>query len=220
MKKFLFSIFILLTFALNANVITVTDPGVLVSITTNLNTAVASANAGDTVKIPGISRRLDGTVTITKKISLIGAGIDTTILYRDESISDATLASWGPMIIFNINDKKKSGITVSKITFKGQIPEIVSGDGGSLAADIGLKIVNATDFVVHDCKFMYFGDSGLQIRHYDDLARGLIFKSQFYRNCKSSTGLGLGYGIVIYGEGNRWVDHVQLGDLNAIYIED
>jgi hypothetical protein len=220
MKKIISFLLILIAFSGHSTTITVVDPGVLISITANLNTAVAAAVKGDTVKIPAIVRRLDGTVTISKMISIIGTGIDTTILYRDESISDATLEGWKNMFVFDINSDKSSGIYISKITFKGQIPQIVSGDGGSLAADVGVRINNAVDFCVHDCRFQYFGDSGLQIRHRDYLARGLIFKSQFFRNCKSSTGLGLGYGIVVYGEGVRWVDNIQLGDENAIYIED
>ena len=220
MKRIINFLLLLIAFNINATVINVTPVGAGVDIRPNINTAVTAASAGDTVKIPAGSYRVDNTVTITKKISLIGAGIDTTILYRDESISDATLAGWGSMFLFNINSDKASNITIAKITFKGQIPQIASGDGGSLAADIGVRINYAVDFVVHNCKFMYFGDSGLQIRHRDYLPRGLVFKSSFYRNCKSTTGLGLGYGIVVYGEGLRWVDDVQLGDLRAIYIED
>lgn len=220
MKKFLFTLFVTISLFANSTVINVTAVGAGVDIRPNINTAVTAASAGDTVKIPAGTFRLDQTVTISKKISLIGSGIDTTILYRDESVSDATLAGWGSMFIFNINSRKASNITVSKITFKGQIPSFVTGDGGSMALDIGVKIVNAVDFVVHNCKFYGFGDSGLQIRHYDDLPRGLIFKCQFLNCSKGTLGLGFGYGLAIYGEGSRWVDAVQLGDLNAIYVED
>ena len=68
-----------------------------------------------------------------------GFGIDTTILYRDESISDATLEGWGRCFFFNINSDRNSKVSISKITFKGQIPSVVTGDGGSMAADIGSK---------------------------------------------------------------------------------
>ena len=220
MKKFLFTLFVTISLFANSTVINVTAVGAGVDIRPNINTAVTAASEGDTVRIPAGTFRLDQTVTISKKISLQGAGIDTTILYRDESISDATLEGWGSMFIFNINSDRNSKVSISKITFKGQIPSVVTGDGGSMAKDIGVKIVNAVDFVVHNCKFYGFGDTGLQIRHKDYLARGLIFKCQFYNNSKGTLGLGLGYGLCIYGEGLRWVDGIQLGDRNAIYVED
>lgn len=220
MKKFLFTLFVTISLFANSTVINVTAVGAGVDIRPNINTAVTAASEGDTVRIPAGTFRLDQTVTITKKISLQGFGIDTTILYRDESISDATLEGWGPMFLFNINSDRNSKVSISKITFKGQIPSVVTGDGGSMAADIGVKIVNAVDFVVHNCKFYGFGDTGLQIRHKDYLARGLVFKCQFYNNSKGTLGLGLGYGLCIYGEGLRWVDGIQLGDRNAIYVED
>lgn len=220
MKKLLSILFALIVFNVNATVINVVDPGMMTSLNANLNSAVSSAVEGDTVRVPAAARFITGTVTINKKISLIGYGIDTTILYRDASTSDASITNGVSMILFNINSDRKSNITISKITFKGKTPQIVSGDGGSTASDVGVRINYAVDFVVHNCKFQWFGDSGLQIRHRDYLARGLVFKCTFFRNCKTSTGLGLGYGLCIYGEGLRWVDHVQLGDLNAIYVED
>jgi hypothetical protein len=224
MKKVLFVLFSLITLLSKATVINVTPVGAGVDMASNINTAIASATSSvffiDTIKFPSGSYRVDGTISITKKVCMVGAGIDTTILYRDESISDATLTGWGPMFNFIINSNRNSRIVIWRITFKGQVPNITTGDGGSLASDIGVKINNAVDFIIHDCKFMYFGDSGLQIRHRDYLARGLIYKSQFYRNSKGYLGLGLGYGIVIYGEGLRWIDNIQLGDENAIYVED
>jgi hypothetical protein len=221
MKKLQLTLILLLVaFTSYATTWYVADPGVFTSITTNFNSAVSSSSDYDTVRLPALSRRLDGTVTITKKICLLGSGIDTTILYRDESISDATLAGWGPMVTFNINSNRNSKIFIWRITFKGQIPEVTSGDGGSLALDLGLKIINAVDFIIHDCKFQYFGDSGLQIRHRDDLARGLIARCTFYKNSKSPTGLGFGYGLTIYGEDLRWPNSVQLGSKNFIFVED
>jgi hypothetical protein len=211
---------LLVAFLSNATIINVADPGIFTSITTNFNTAVSASSDYDTIRLPGVPRRIDNTVTITKKISLMGSGIDTTVLYRDESISDATLSGWGPMVTFNINSNRSSKIFIWRITFKGQIPEFTSGDGGSLALDIGLKVVNAVDFIIHDCKFQYFGDSGLQIRHRDDLARGLIAKCIFYKNAKSPTGLGFGYGLTIYGEDLRWPNSVQFGSKNFIFVED
>jgi hypothetical protein len=180
MKKLLSIVLLFVAFNINATVINVVDPGMMTSLNANLNSAVSSASDGDTIRVPAAARFITGTVTISKKVSLIGYGIDTTILYRDASTSDASITNGVPMILFDINSDRKSNITISKITFKGKTPQIVSGDGGSTAKDVGVRINYAVDFVVHNCKFQWFGDSGLQIRHRDYLARGLDFKCTFF----------------------------------------
>ena len=131
--------------------INVANPGTGNDIRANWNTAIASANDGDLVVIPNGSFTVTQTLVTTKKIKLKGGGIGVTILYRDESVSDATLTSWGPMITFNINDDRPSGVEIAKLELRSQIPLITAGDGGSLAADIGLKMINCVDFLIHDC---------------------------------------------------------------------
>lgn len=199
--------------------INVANPGTGNDIRANWNTAIASANDGDLVVIPNGSFTVTQTLVTTKKIKITGGGIGVTILYRDESVSDGTLESWGPMITFNINDDRSSGVEIAKLELRSQIPLIVAGDGGSLAADIGLKMINCVDFLIHDCKFMYFGNGGIDVRHKDYLARGVIYNCKFYRNAKGTNGLGLGYGVVIYGEGQRWYP-ASFGTANFIFIEN
>jgi len=211
---------VIISSALVSNTIYITSPGATNDIRANFNTAVSSANDGDIVVVPNGSFTVTQTVTITKKIKVTGGGIGVSILYRDESVSDATLSGWGPMITFNINDDKPSGIEFAKLELRSQIPLITAGDGGSLASDVGLKFINAVDFLVHDCKFMYFGNGGIDVRHRDYLARGVIYNCKFYRNAKGTDGLGLGYGVVVYGEANKWYSNTQLGSSNFIFIED
>lgn len=217
--KTLVATYILLSTSFAAT-INVANPGTGNDIRANWNTAIASANDGDLVVIPNGSFTVTQTLVTTKKIKLKGGGIGVTILYRDESVSDATLESWGPMITFNINDDRSSGVEIAKLELRSQIPLIVSGDGGSLAADIGLKMINCVDFLIHDCKFMYFGNGGIDVRHKDYLARGVIYNCKFYRNAKGTDGLGLGYGVVIYGESNKWYRNAGLGTSNFIFIEN
>lgn len=202
------------------NTINIVNPGNGNDIRTNAMTAIAAAADGDLVLFPSGSFTVSQTITITKKIRLGGAGIGNTILYRDEATSDATLTGWGPMILFNINSDTRSNVEVYGIEARSQIPLITAGDGGSLAADVGLKFINCVDFKVHDCKFMYFGNGGIDVRHRDYLARGLIYNCQFFRNAKGTDGLGLGYGVVVYGEGLNWVKNLKYGTADAIFIEN
>ena len=81
MKNLIKVLFVFFALSVNATVINVTSVGAGVDIRSNINTAVTAASEGDTVRIPAGTFRLDQTVTITKKISLQGFGIDTTILF-------------------------------------------------------------------------------------------------------------------------------------------
>jgi hypothetical protein len=203
--------------------INIANPGTGNDIRANWNTAESSAVPGDILIFPNGSFTVTQTMSTTKKIKVKGGGIGVTILYRDESVSDATLSSdsWKIMLHFNINDDSgNSGVEVAKLELRSQIPLIATGDGGSLASDVGLKITNCVDFLVHDCKFMYFGNGGIDVRHRDDLARGVIYNCKFFRNAKGTDGLGLGYGVVIYGESNKWCKNTGFGTSNFIFIEN
>ena len=59
-------------------------------------------------------------------------------------------------------------------------------------------------FVVSDSKFENFGEAAVYVQHDDDLARGLIYNSEFSRNSKGEKGMGLGYGVVVYGTNQGW----------------
>jgi hypothetical protein len=81
-------------------------------------------------------------------------------------------------------------------------------------------MINCVDFIITNCKFQYFGNGAVAIQHDDSLASGLIYKNQFIQNFKGSDAMGLGYGIVITGNGKRWITDPQLGSKNFIFIED
>lgn len=219
MKKILF--LLLIASQSFATVITVTSPGNGNDIATNLATAIsAAAPKGDIIVIPTCSVVITGQITTSKCFSLQGSGIGQTIIIRAEAYSDASLGTKA-MIIFNTNSNMPCGIRVSGITFKSKRPSAnTGGDGLSLAADRGLVFTNSYNFVVKNCRFENFGNGAIEVDHRDYLAGGLITTCQFYHNYKKQDGLGLGYGVVVYGEGLRWIPNDGFGSDNFIFIEN
>ncbi len=109
-----------------------------------IQSAVNSAQSGTQIVLPLGSYIIGSKVTIpsTKNISFAGSGILNTILSRDESLSDSALTDLETMFLFNTGSRLSSNIVVENIYFKSQFPEIVDGDGGSLALDSALIFNN------------------------------------------------------------------------------
>lgn len=223
MKKTLF-IFLLFANYSFASVINVTNPGNGNDIRANLVTAYNSAVDGDIITIPtGSFIITPPTVTITKKVSVVGTDSTNTILIRSSATSDASLSNVA-MITFNGStwSLSPSGVRVQGIRFKSKVPSVndAGSDGLSLAADQGLTFINVSGFEVKLCSFWYFGNGGIRVQHRDYFARGLIHKCGFYLNAKGLTGLGLGYGIAILGENLQWIPYINASGGNFIFIED
>jgi hypothetical protein len=222
---------LLVSFALisTADTHNVTNPGSGNDIRQNFQNAISAASPGDTVQLPSGSFRLDGTVTVGKSIHIKGAGQDQTVLYRDDSVSDATLEGWQKMIdVYNVPLLNDYGPVISDIHFKSKTPSVnrFYGGSGSSASDIGVKIYLSTNFVISDCKFENFGFAGVYVKHYDYTSKGLIRNNNFIHNikmCSSVTrisGTTLGYGVVVYGQNGAWRGSSGIGTDNMIYIED
>lgn len=197
----------------------VQNPGTNKDIQPYLLKAYNSAKDGDILVLPAGTFTFTGNLKFTKTVSLIGAGMDKTIIYRPESISDASIA-FTYLLNYEIWRDTPSGIVISDFTLKGKTPSIVSGDGKSTARDVGIGIYGAVDFLVTRCKFQYFGEAGIAVGHRDYLARGVISDNHFYRNCKGPDGQGTGYGISLRGENKQWVKSANFGTSNFIFIED
>ena len=98
------------------------------------------------------------------------------------------------MNIWTKSNRNPCGIIVSDIEFRSKIPSDVGAPTDtphqgqhlmvSLAEDYALKFNKCTDFIVTRCKFKYFGNAAVRVDHYDDTARGLIYKCDFYKNAK------------------------------------
>lgn len=172
-----------------------------------------------------------------------------TTLYRSESMSDISLGtldtsaaggtSGSPALaMFKFNDPSGSpqtsvttdGIVISDIEFKSKIPSLngypanggtnIAPDGGSVAADYCLYFNKSVDFKITRCSFKYFGNAAINYTHWDSVARGVIYKCNFDQNAKGADGLGLGYGIVVYGQNLVWSTNPKFGSNNFLFIEN
>jgi hypothetical protein len=214
------SILILLITNIYGKNFIVQSPGNNNDIRANFQAKVNLCSQFDTVLLPEGIFSQTGTITTTKFITILGKGKDKTILYRSESMSDASLYNLA-MINYNVN---REAITVncyiSGITFKSKKPSMVNGDGLSKAVDIGIKFTKCNGFVVKNCRFENFGNGAVSILHGDSLVRGLVCKNEFIHNCKGYDALGLGYGVVVYGENKKWIKDPRFGSENFIFVED
>lgn len=209
--------------AQSRKIIKVESPGNDNDIQPAIQQAVNTAVKGDIIELPAGQFVVNKSVVITKFVSIRGAGMEKTVLYRSESVADATLntsSSWRGIFRFNINSNAKSGIVVSDIGLKSKKPSLIKGDGLSLAEDIGIEMINCIDFVITRCKFEYFGNGGVSVSHDDSLVGGLICKNVFLHNVKGYDGLGLGYGVVVYGANKKWLNKPRFGTSNFIFVED
>ncbi len=207
---------------LSAKVIDVTDPGDHHNLQPYFQAAVDAALPGDEVVLPAGEFFVDGHVVVNKFITIRGQGKGPggTELYRREDVSDSTLASWTwrMFIYVNVSTDEIGDLLISDIYFKGQIPCYATGDGGSLAADNGVRIDNTRGFVVTNCRFEHFGAAGIRVMHRDRMANGLIYNNEFIHNYKYK--VDLGYGVSVYGNNNEWVPDPEFGTGNFIFIEN
>lgn len=207
--------------------ITPTYPGSGNDCYSVLNAAFASAVDGDVVDVTAWSGEVIMTqfISIPNFVSFKGPGLSNLTIKRSEASSDANLTSWDYMFRWSpstaAKGMKKSNVVVSGITFKSRIPSANNGaDGFSIAPDKGCVFLYVVGFRVTECRFENFGNGGVEVRHRDYFAQGLIDNNQFYHNAKGSLGLGLGYGITVYGESNYWVANPNFGSPNFIFIEE
>lgn len=183
-----------------------------------LQAAVDKAKDGDVIILPEGEFNVGKTIVITKFISLKGQGAKKTILYQSESTPDSVLRQrdHNNIVLYNINRESSSNIIISDIGFRGKKPSVVAGDGGSTAKTSGVTLIRCVDFIIERCRFEYFGNSGISVRHRDTLARGLIRNNEFYYNA----GQGLGYGVTVYGSSDQWIPDPGFGTANFIFVED
>lgn len=141
-----------------------------------------------------------------------------------------------PMIRFNDSagspqtSVTTDGVIISDIEFRSKTPSIngypanggsrIAPDSLSLAADHCLYFNKSVDFQVTRCVFKYFGYSAIYYAHWDSIARGVVYKCYFDQNAKGSDGLGLGYGIVVYGQNLSWITNPKFGTDNFLFIEN
>ena len=166
----------------------------------DVQSAITTAVAGDTVHLPSCTYTNWGTqVTITKRIILEGNGLANTSLTR---------TTGGATIMFHLN-----GVTdfeMREMTVRGQsIPDVQDFN------DTGLWIDNSTNFNIHHMAFARFARN-IEIHGDPTVHGGVIHHSDFRENFVPS--LGLGYGVVVYGNGTY--PALALGTATNVFIED
>lgn len=214
---------VLLCSAAPLKIIKVPSPGNDNDIQPAFQAAVNGAFIGDVIELPEGRFIVNKSVVIKKFLSIRGQGLGKTVLYRSENTSDNLLTNsteWRGILRFDINSNSSSGIIVSDLTLKSKKPCMVDGDGLSLAADIGIEMIKCVDFVITRCRFENFGNGAVSIVHDDSIVGGLIKKNEFIHNVKGADGLGLGYGVVVYGANKKWLINPRFGSSNFIFVED
>ncbi len=203
-----------------AKVITVQNPGNNKDIQPFLAKAVNEAVAGDEIQLPAGEFKFTGIVVIEKKVSISGAGMDKTILYRTQEESDDLLSDEHKyMLLYEINSTQSANIKISQIGFRSKKPQ-AGKQQQSLAKDIAIKLIGCVDFSISNCRFQFFGEAAVAVNHADEVSKGLIYKNEFLNNARGPNGMGLGYGIVVYGSNKKWITPAGFGTDNFIFIED
>ena len=173
-----------------------------------IQAAVNLADNGDTVTVPSCTQTAwTGTVTITKRIILQGAGSGNTILQR--SAVPATFLS-APMF-------EVSGVTGFEM--KGFTLNGTQDTHPNEWADDGLELLNCIDFKIHDNNFTYLAQ-GIVVHGNPTVQKGVIYDNSFTGNyCTSGCGGSgsLGYGIHVYGNGTS--PALSLGTETNVFIE-
>jgi parallel beta-helix repeat protein len=207
-----------------SRIIYVQNPGNDQEISGLVQNSVNIAQDGDLIILPSGTFKFSAlSMHIYKNVSIKGQGINTTVLYRPETMLDADLY-FKYFFYWNTGSDASSNVVVSGITFKSKLPADWTDQNGSLAIDAALNLWNLVDFVVTDCSFENFGFAAINVEHKNDLARGVICNNQFYHNYKGSHH-GYGFGVCISGDGKgtgstTWVSNPGLGTNNFIFVED
>jgi hypothetical protein len=148
--------------------------------------------------------RITSTVNIPPGTRLVGAGVDKTILYRDpdERYSQPILRVVGGW-------DAPGGTQISGLALIGV------RDTDDTGQDYGLIISSVPDFRVDHCYFEGFGFAGVRV---EGASSGIVDHAIFVDNYKRGIN-NLGYGVVVYGEGN-WAAEPQPGGAQATFVED
>jgi len=171
-----------------------------------VSAAIWSASDGDTVTIPNCSNGQTWTtpLTITKAITLQGAGIGNTVLLDG--------VNSGPMLEFSVTGETKSW-RLTGIEFRG--------GGATKQWGFMLKMSgNSQSFQIDNCRFYNWADTNRAIGLYGDL-RGVIYLNDFNNGNKFTQALLIDHSDwngYANGDGS-WADNDNLGTGDFIFIE-
>ncbi|MEM1506752.1 MAG: hypothetical protein QXY73_05875 [Candidatus Bathyarchaeia archaeon] len=183
------------------------------------------AAGGGTVRVPSGTYNFDnppekghGVIVVTngKSISIIGAGMDVTILQATKENQPVGSA------MFYIDGRGGGRVRISGITFKGKV---VTTEEYSC---YGVILVGCEDFRVDHCKFIDFAGGGVAAENAFSppygVNRGVIDHCEFDNPYKESIGGDWCYGVELHGR-RLWQNLDSLlghydGLTDVVYIED
>ena len=168
---------------------------------TDVQTAINSANAGDTVLVPAGTGTWKSRLSVSKGITLKGAGIDKTIIINNVPTSAGAFDQ-----------------TAIYINVAGATPWHISGftftDTGTYYDYLGFMRIHGTctGWTLKDCKFKETNGRGVTV---SGITYGLIYNCQFEKLD--------GQSILVKptsGGGTLWTTATTFGGEDAVYIED
>lgn len=172
-----------------------------------VNSAINAASHGDTVVVPAGTCTWNSQVVVTKGITLMGAGIDRTILV-DNVPKDGSGES--SLIVFQVNAPNRFRFT--GFTVRGQAPDPNSQNKSHVRA-----VGTTKAFRIDHIKFENMQTGGI---HIDGDMWGVVDHCEFHKSFKNGVIVShSGWGGAAWGDGS-WADQLYLGTERAVYVED
>lgn len=170
-----------------------------------IQAAVSQASLGGVARLPAGCFEMKKVLAIPEGISVAGAGVTRTILFRPAPRPEDTPLSFIRVAGTNAHGSSRiSGIAFVNVAY-----------AGDAAPDMGIEIEDCQDFRVDNCYFEGFGSSAVRV--IGD-ARGVIDHCTFVENYKPAIE-NLGYGVGVTHD-DEWDDEMKLGTAEATFVED
>ena len=170
----------------------------------DVSSAIASSTYGDTVIVPAGSSSWSSVLTISKYITLRGAGIGNTVITSLLTSSSEALITYTP----DATSRSADGLVkIKNFTFNGNT---LSGHGIDIVNDTTTVI---TQVHITRCKFLDFSGTSSRGIQINGFVYGLVNKNEF-DNCYKSCD--------VYGKyWDSWEQlPISVGSVNSFYIEN
>jgi len=177
----------------------------------DVSAAVDSAIDGDRVHIPAGTCSWTTNLTITKGISVIGAGEGQTIIQDNVPKGDASCAGGGPLMDWAVNTPYTFRISAMTIQGISTDPFICQkGHIRMTGTATGVRVDHLTVDPAQTVGLFFLGGLIGVVDHY-------TYRGAFHNAIRVEHTTWLGVGA--YGD-NSWAQPLTFGDVNALFIED
>ena len=201
MRKIIFALLLLPSLASAQTTLTATTCNLA-----DVSTAVGLANNGDTVNIPAGDCTWSAQLTVTKGITLKGAGQGTTTL-RDNVLKDGSSNS--SLMLFNVS--APFNFSISDFTLVGQALDANGWNKGHIALFGTSQAFHVHHITMNSPQSSFVRADGYLWGLLDHLT---INGATSFLQCGHSN-----WGGANYGDGS-WAEVLYLGTNKAIYVED